>query len=188
MEDQTITFRKQALELSKWDKMLLDNSGKIMALHGSVKKVEVAQKTLDSNLEIISRQQDELHQLLEQLENEVDKVYAARTSNGQLGGADSERESGYALAEEINSDLDQMANTLKDHINKLNAAHTSAADSDNPVYQIVEILNAHLHSLQWVEDNSNQLHSKLKTLRTQFKAHQDQQDHLRRIRNDYYYH
>jgi hypothetical protein len=52
----------------------------------------------------------------------------------------------------------------------------------------VEILNAHLHSLQWVEDNSNQLHSKLKTLRTQFKAHQDQQDHLRRIRNDYYYH
>jgi hypothetical protein len=117
-----------------------------------------------------------------------------------------------------------MANTLKDHINKLNAAHTSAADSDNPVrafptdsfarlhflpcvvscvsscvvscvvcrvaqvYQIVEILNAHLHSLQWVEDNSNQLHSKLKTLRTQFKAHQDQQDHLRRIRNDYYYH
>jgi hypothetical protein len=36
----------------------------IMALHGSVKKVEVAQKTLDSNLEIISRQQDELHQLV----------------------------------------------------------------------------------------------------------------------------
>jgi hypothetical protein len=100
LEDQTITFRKQALELSKWDKMLLDNSGKvrtrfletrscvcrvcvflpfyvvcvvvlthplkqqIIALHGSVKKVEVAQKTLDSNLEIISRQQDELHQLV----------------------------------------------------------------------------------------------------------------------------
>jgi hypothetical protein len=109
-----------------------------------------------------------------------------------------------------------MANALKDHINKLNAAHTSSADSDNPVrgaphdlaytyasrlltpvllsvavhaqvYQIVEILNAHLHSLQWVEDNSNQLHGKLKTLRSQFKAHQDQQDHLRRIRNDYYH-
>ncbi len=29
LEDQTITFRKQALELSKWDKMLLDNSGKV---------------------------------------------------------------------------------------------------------------------------------------------------------------
>jgi hypothetical protein len=88
LEDQTTTFRSQALELSKWDTMLLDNSGKvptlysmpwgshthailihlrsdqIMALHGSVKKVEVAQKTLDSNLEIISRQQDELHQLV----------------------------------------------------------------------------------------------------------------------------
>jgi hypothetical protein len=26
-----------------------------------------------------------------------------------------------------------MANTLKDYINKINASHTSAADSDNPV-------------------------------------------------------
>lgn len=36
----------------------------IVALHGNVKKVEYAQKQLDTNLEVIFRQQEELHQLV----------------------------------------------------------------------------------------------------------------------------
>lgn len=84
---------------------------------------------------------------LEQLENEVDKAYAQRV--GDMTAADYERESGYgpqlqrmviysravryALAEEINGELDQMSTTLKDIITKVNASHTKAADSDNPV-------------------------------------------------------
>jgi hypothetical protein len=55
------------------------------------------------------------------------------------------------------------------------------------VYQIVEILNAHLHSLQWVNENSSQLDGKLKRLTKEFELHKAQQEHIRRIRNDYYY-
>lgn len=29
LEDQTISFRKQALEISKWDKRLIENSDKV---------------------------------------------------------------------------------------------------------------------------------------------------------------
>jgi len=31
LEEQTIAFREQALKISKWDKMLLANSSKVMS-------------------------------------------------------------------------------------------------------------------------------------------------------------
>lgn len=31
VEEQTVTFRKQALEIAKWDKMLIDNNDKVWA-------------------------------------------------------------------------------------------------------------------------------------------------------------
>jgi len=63
-----------------------------VALHGSVQKVSLAQKQLDSNLEVISRQQDELHALLDQLENQVERYYSEH--EGEMTPADIEREKG----------------------------------------------------------------------------------------------
>lgn len=51
----------------------------------------------------------------------------------------------------------------------------------------MEILNAHLHSLQWVNENSNQLQGKLGRLTKEFEMQKAQQEQLRRIRNDYFY-
>ena len=52
----------------------------------------MAQKQLDSNLEVISRQQDELHALLDQLENQVERYYSEH--EGEMTPADIEREKG----------------------------------------------------------------------------------------------
>jgi len=185
LEDQTINFRKQALEIFKWDRVLVENSDRIMSLQGNVTQVENSQKKLSDSLDTISRQQEELHQLLTSLELEVDKIYAQR--DGEMTPVDYERESGYALADNINGELDQMSNTLKEIVTKLNASHKKAADSDNPVYQVVEILNAHLHSLQWLNENSNQVQTKLGRLSHEFQIQKVQQDQLRKLRSASYY-
>jgi len=177
LEDQTIAFREQALKISKWDKMLLENSSKILELHDNVTKVEHAQKQLDTNLEVIQRQQEELHQLLDQVEDEVEKVYKQRADDMNM--LDDEREKGYEMAQHLNDELDQLEGMLKGHIAKLNASHVRAADSDNPMCQVVEILNAHLHSLQWVNENSNQLQSKLNRLSKEFEFRTMQTGRLR---------
>jgi len=89
----------------------------------------------------------------------------------------------YKLAENINGELDQMSNSLKEIITKLNAANDRSSEQKaNPVYQITEILNSHLHTLQWVDNANTQLDSKLKQVEKQFKFHQGQQQHLHRLR------
>jgi hypothetical protein len=42
----------------------------------------------------------------------------------------------YKLAEDLNAQLDSMANTLKDLVAKLNAAQEKAVDTENPVCNI----------------------------------------------------
>ena len=76
-----------------------------------------------------------------------------------------------------------MSNSLKEIITKLNAANDRSSEQKaNPVYQITEILNSHLHTLQWVDNANTQLDSKLKQVEKQFKFHQGQQQHLHRLR------
>ena len=49
-------FNEYAKKVGDWDMKLLANSNKIYELHSEVQKVEVAQKRLDQNLEVIYTQ------------------------------------------------------------------------------------------------------------------------------------
>ncbi len=55
-----------------------------------MQRVQVAQKELDQNLEMIFTQQNELDQLLQSLEAEVDTTY----NEAELGPLDLERKKG----------------------------------------------------------------------------------------------
>lgn len=159
----------------------MENGDRIFELHGEVQRVQVAQKELDQNLEIIYGQQNELDALLSSLESEVENL----ANESEPTPTDLEREKGYQLAEDINAELDQMETTLKDMINKLNASHTTS-DSDNPVNQVVKILNAHLTSLQWLDQNSNYLQSKLQELNRAFNAQKSEQEWLHALKSQGY--
>jgi len=157
LEENVRVFTKQAVDVSKWDQSIMENGDKVYKLHTEVKRVQVSQKELEQNLEIISTQQNELSSLLDSLESEVDGIVA----DSDLTPTDIEREKGYQMAEDINAQLDQMATTLKDLVSKLNLSQEKNGDGENPVFQIVKILNAHLNSLQWIDQNSSYLQSKL---------------------------
>ncbi|XP_006898707.1 PREDICTED: nuclear pore glycoprotein p62 [Elephantulus edwardii] len=149
LEDQERHFLQQATQVNAWDRTLIENGEKITALHREVEKVKLDQKRLDQELDFILSQQKELEDLLSPLEE------AAKEQSGTiyLQHADEEREKTYKLAENIDAQLKRMAQDLKDIIEHLNTAG-APADSSDPLQQICKILNAHMDSLQWVDQNS----------------------------------
>jgi nuclear pore complex protein Nup62 len=86
------------------------------------------------------------------------------------------------MAEDINKQLDQMEMTLRDLVKKINTAQEQEMDKDNPVYQIMQILNAHLTSLQWIDQTSSQVQQKILDLEKQLKLVKNDQENFMKTR------
>jgi len=71
-----------------------------------------------------------------------------------------------------------MSATLKDLIAKLNRAQSKDEGDDNPVNQIIKILNAHLNSLQWIDQNTSLLNSKIQEVSKQFGIQQKEHERI----------
>lgn len=106
-----------------------------MQLYVSAKQTEAAQKELDMNLEFVSTQQAELQNALDALEKvrereeeerrdttreendvnnlcvffqEIDPVYVQSSNSGDFAQSDIERERGFLLAEDINTQVQEQ--------------------------------------------------------------------------------
>jgi chromosome segregation ATPase len=156
LEKQIDEFQQQAHKVAEWDKKLMANSEKILQLHEQVELIQASQGDLDRTLELVQTKQNELHQLLNNLETEVDKLNTAQP----LSPADKEREMGYELADRVNRQLSGMNNSLKELIDKINAS-VETQDDKNPVGQVIQIMNIHLNSLQWIDQNVKNLEEKI---------------------------
>jgi len=156
LEKQVDDFRLQAHKVAEWDKMLFTNSEAIIRLHEQVEMIQSSQSDLERHLELIATKQNELHELLNTLESEVDKL----STSAPQTPADQERQMGYELADRMNGQLLTMNKSLKELIDKLNASATTPED-DNPVGQMIQILNIHLNSLQWIDQNATALSERI---------------------------
>ncbi|KAM6124753.1 LOW QUALITY PROTEIN: nuclear pore glycoprotein p62-like [Phoenicopterus ruber ruber] len=156
LEDQEKHFLHQATQVNAWDRTLIENGEKITSLHREVEKVKLDQKRLDQELDFILSQQKELEDLLTPLEESVKE----QSGTIYLQHADEERERTYKLAENIDAQLKRMAQDLKDITEHLNTSR-GPADTSDPLQQICKILNAHMDSLQWIDQNSAVLQRKV---------------------------
>ncbi|KAI8890563.1 hypothetical protein K501DRAFT_168791 [Backusella circina FSU 941] len=184
LEKQTKEFHKEASQVAQWDQLLLENGNKISTLHENVTKVESTQREIDSNLNYIGSQQDELNSILDTYESQIKTIFDESNLQQPMQPADKQRENAYSLAENLNSQLDDVnrnLNIMVDEINKMsNAKQISATDEDD-VGQIVQILNAHLSSLQWIDSNSTALQSKIQEVtKMQGEVIRDHESTLRR--------
>ncbi|XP_067833667.1 nucleoporin 62 like isoform X1 [Heptranchias perlo] len=179
LEDQEKQFLHQATQVNAWDRMLIENGEKITALHREAEKVKLDQKRLDQELDFILSQQKELEDLLAPLEESV------RDQHGTiyLQHADEEREHTYKLAENIDAQLKRMAQDLKEIIQHLNTTSSSSEISD-PLQQICKILNAHMDSLQWIDQSSVLLQKKVEDVSKQFEGRRKEQERNYRITFD----
>lgn len=152
-EEQEKVFTEQATQINAWDKLLISNNGKIVELNDAVKKVKTDQQVLDQELEFIATQQKELEDSLGPLEKEF----------VNLPRVDMERSQTYLMVENLDTQLKQMSEDLKEIIDNLNEAN-KGQDTTDPIIQIGKILNAHMNSLQWIESQSTNISKKLEDI------------------------
>ncbi|XP_048370670.1 nucleoporin-62 C-terminal-like protein [Sphaerodactylus townsendi] len=179
LEDQEKHFLQQATQVNAWDRTLIENGEKITSLHREVEKVKLDQKRLDQELDFILSQQKELEDLLLPLEESVKE----QSGTIYLQHADEEREKTYKLAENIDAQLKRMAQDLKDIIEHLNTSG-GPADTSDPLQQICKILNAHMDSLQWIDQNSALLQRKVEEVTKVCESRRKEQERSFRITFD----
>lgn len=148
LEELEKMFLNQATQVNSWDTVLENNSNKIISLSDAIEKVKIEQTSLEKQLESIAAQHTELDECITPLQKELAKI--PHSEKGQT----------YSLAESLDTQLHQMSEDLKEVIEHLNEANKSQ-DTNDPIVQIGQILNAHMSSLQWIESTAGEISTKI---------------------------
>lgn len=151
LEEQGKLFGNQARHLNAWDRLLISNGEKILGVSNGIERIKQQQDQLDQDLDFVLAQQKELEDCITPLEKELSEIVVT----------DIDRDQTYKLAENIDTQLKQMSEDLKEIIEHLNDDTNKVQESSDPIAQIGRILNAHMNSLQWIDRNTSQISSHL---------------------------
>ncbi|TGJ88047.1 hypothetical protein E0Z10_g746 [Xylaria hypoxylon] len=158
-------YKEQASQVAAWDRLLVENGDKIQKLYLNTFEAEKASREVERHLVAVESQQEELESWLDKYESEVDTLFSKQVGPGeQLAGPDQERERTYKLAEKITERLDEMGRdltTMIKEINDISGTVSKGSKPDDPLSQIVRVLNGHLTQLQWIDTNAAALQAKV---------------------------
>ncbi|KAI1083149.1 Nsp1-like C-terminal region-domain-containing protein [Whalleya microplaca] len=158
-------FKDQASQVAQWDRLLVENGEKIQKLYLNTFEAEKASREVERHLVTVESQQEELEAWLDKYEGEVDALFGKQIGHvDQLTGPDQEREKTYKLAEKITERLDDMGRDLTNmikEINDISGTLSKGNKPDDPLSQIVRVLNGHLTQLQWIDTNAAALQAKV---------------------------
>ena len=172
LETDTISFLQEAQRISQYDATLRDTQHSLSELANMVSRLMLHQNEVGTQLQGIGSYQNELGTTLDQLERNVDELFAAQ-SNVSVESADIEREKAYERALEIDSKLGQMGNVLENVVSDLNAAQERVWSSssgvvggdgerkDDEVGKIIGVFNAHHETLAYLENRARAVESDL---------------------------
>jgi len=177
-------FQQQAGRVAEWDRSLADNTERVAKLYSATFQAERDAAEVERQLAHLESQQEELSGWLTRYEKEVDKIredgalpplggpgggggVGGSSSGGGAsgdGGPDSERERTYGLAETLVRRVDRLNGDLAEVIGEINgvsAMLSKATGPDDPLTQVVRILNEHLHLLQDIDLGAAALEERL---------------------------
>lgn len=134
-------FINQALQLNAWDRLVIANGEKvtqsftqnttinepnvtqILTLNNGIEKVKQQQLQLDHELDFVLAQQRELEECIAPLEKELKEIPIT----------DQDRNHTYQIAENMDTQLKQMSEDLKEIIEHLNESNKTEETND-PVF------------------------------------------------------
>ncbi|RKF56489.1 Nucleoporin nsp1 [Golovinomyces cichoracearum] len=158
-------FQDQASKVAAWDRLMVENGEKIQKLYLSTYEAERQNAEIERQLLNVESQQDEVASWLDKYECEIDEMFSRQVGQGDsLQGPDQEREKTYKLAENLTERLDDMGKNLTNMIDAINDASSTLSKTgkpDDPLSSIVRVLNNHLATLQWIDENTETLKSKV---------------------------
>ncbi|KAI9694994.1 MAG: FG-nucleoporin nsp1 [Bathelium mastoideum] len=172
------TFQSQASQIAAWDRTLADSADRIGGLYARTFRAERDAAEVDRQLAGLEAAQDELAAWLDRYEAEVEELGGGKRRGGAgagvgqqegggaggQGGPDAEREKMYVLAEGLSERLVEMGKELGTMIEDVNAVGgqlSRTSRPDDPLSQIVRVLNSHLFSLQQIDQGASQLQAKV---------------------------
>jgi nuclear pore complex protein Nup62 len=130
-------FKQQAEEIKKWDTILISNGDKIFDLTNQTAEAEKTQTRMDTLLQQLESEQEELGISLDYYESQIKDFFEAQFgSQDGMQPADQEREKTYSLAERLNETLMSMEGDLGEMIkaiNKAGATINKTSNADDPV-------------------------------------------------------
>ncbi|CAF9913226.1 MAG: FG-nucleoporin nsp1 [Heterodermia speciosa] len=158
-------FQRQAEAVAAWDRMLVENSDKIQKLYGSTLEAQRATSEVERQLTLVENEQADLERDLDAYERQVDEMTAVQQGLGDsLQGPDAERQRMYDLTESVNGRLDEMGKDLGTMIEEINDASlrlNKGNKTDDPLSQVVRVLNSHLTQLQQIDQGAAALQLKV---------------------------
>ncbi|KAI4173744.1 MAG: hypothetical protein LQ343_002747 [Gyalolechia ehrenbergii] len=157
-------FQKQAEKVATWDHMLVENSEKIQKLYGSTLEAERATAEVERQITAVENDQDELESWLSKYEEKIDQMTS--NSGDSYHRPDQERQRTYELAEKLSTRLDEMwkdLGSMIDEINDASSALNKNTKPDDPLSQVVRVLNSHLTQLQQIDQGAAALQLKVAT-------------------------
>lgn len=146
--------------------MLVENSEKIQKLYGSTLEAERATTEVERQLSAVENDQETLETWLNHYEKEVDSMIASQ-QGGQgetISAPDQERERTYQIASKLSERLDEMGKDLTTMIEEINDASSTLSKTgkaDDPLTQVVRVLNSHLTQLQQIDQGAAALQMKV---------------------------
>lgn len=160
-------FQAQATQVASWDRTLVENSDKITKLYRKAFQAERDASEVERQLTMVEGQQQELEMYLERYEQEVDAMIKDQVRGREgLQGPDQERERTYKLAEKVSDRLNLLNQDLTAMIDEINATSQTLSKTntqDDPLSDIVRVLNAHLSSLQEIDTKASGLQAQIAT-------------------------
>eukprot|EP00804_Cyclotella_cryptica_P006531 CCRYP_012806-RB/>CCRYP_012806-RB protein AED:0.06 eAED:0.06 QI:119/1/1/1/1/1/3/158/532 len=166
LETDAIAFLQEAQRVAHYDATLRDTQHSLSELTNMVSRLMVHQSEVDTQLQGIGSYQRELATTLDQLEQNVDELFAAQ-SGISVQDADIERERAYERALEVDSKLGQMNNVLENVVNDLKAAQErvwsmsgrgqDGYGKDEEVGKIIGVFNSHNETLAQLDAKARAL-------------------------------
>ncbi|CAM9867551.1 unnamed protein product [Ectocarpus sp. 6 AP-2014] len=163
LDQDATTFTNEAVKVSDWDGVLRETQSELFSLADDVQKLVLGQQDLARSMKAIEGEQSHLDKTLDQLEGQAEKLMHDQRGQSPEEG-DVEREQAFQIAQTVDMQLAGMVDTLKSLVDQVNSSTSSSSfgavggrgetGGDSNARKIVRILNAHHHSLTWLEETS----------------------------------
>lgn len=150
VESDLMAFEAQVERLRLWENQIRAAQREIVQVSEYAERLVLAQQQTERVLADVRNYQDQLDGTLEKVERAVDQQFArANVRAGPNLEADESRERIYDLAVKLETQLNTMLTQLKHLVTALNQKH-EAALADESSREIMKILNAHHHSIAFL--------------------------------------